>query len=276
MGHHDGHMEVRLCPFQISSDDEGLESCTLLERASADEVGVSCEEQDSRDICGAVNPWNKSWWHVGPEGAQGATHSMWFHIPNSVDCQNDKCTIQWTWKTANSCNPHPASYCNYFHDVPGPHVPWCTSWFCGAMCDGWSGSFHPGSTAPDNCEAVAGDRLCCSEVFTNCADVQLLDAQSTTSHLRGSSTTRPITHQVVETTSPVAETTNQVPSPSPEPEPEAEPESEPEAEPESEPEPETELLVSLIGSQIATNSQVSAALSSQNALLQSLLQQLSQ
>merc|ERR1712072_766867 len=75
--------------------------------------------------------------------------------------------VQFTWKTANSCNPHPAAYCNYYHHVVGPQNTWCDNWYCGGFCD------H-NSNAADNCEATMGDRLCCSEVFTNCAEIQLV------------------------------------------------------------------------------------------------------
>merc|ERR1711874_375040 len=44
---------------------------------------------------------------------------------------------------------------------------WCDNWYCGSFCD------H-NSNAADNCEATMGDRLCCSEVFTNCAEVQFV------------------------------------------------------------------------------------------------------
>merc|ERR1712084_75448 len=52
----------------------------------------------------------------------GQLHSMWFHIPSNVNCPDDRCTVQFTWKTANSCNPHPAAYCNYYHNVVGPRI----------------------------------------------------------------------------------------------------------------------------------------------------------
>merc|ERR1712151_253231 len=51
------------------------------------------------------------------------------------------------------------------------------------MCTGWSDGFFPGSTAPDNCEAVVGDRACCSEVFTNCAEIELAGGDTMTTTL---------------------------------------------------------------------------------------------
>jgi hypothetical protein len=170
--HHAGHFEMRLCPFIIDGDDQDLSSCTLLQRASATEVGVSnCTANDDRDICASIDPNNPEWWYLAPKGPQGNVHSMWFHIPSDVNCPNDRCTIQFTWKTANSCNPHPVAYCNYYGKVVGPQNTWCKNWYCGGFCNSQSNS-------ADNCEATMGNRLCCSEVFTNCAEVQLRGAPS--------------------------------------------------------------------------------------------------
>merc|ERR1712084_58153 len=60
-------------------------------------------------------------------GPRGNIHSMWFHIPSNVNCPGDRCTVQFTWKTANSCNPHPAAYCNYYHHVVGPQNTDCST-----------------------------------------------------------------------------------------------------------------------------------------------------
>merc|ERR1712004_731707 len=83
---------------------------------------------------------------------------MWFRIPSDANCPSGKCTVQFTWKTANSCNPHPAAYCNYYHHVEGPQNTWCNNWYCGGFC-------NSNSNAADNCEATIGNRQCCSEVF---------------------------------------------------------------------------------------------------------------
>lgn len=165
--HHAGHLEMRLCPFIIDGDNQDLSSCTLLQRASAAEAGIrDCATNDDRDICAVVDPNNPGWWYLAPKGTQGKVHSMWFHIPSNLNCPNDRCTVQFTWKTANSCNPHPASYCNYYHDVVGPQNTWCKNWYCGGFCD-------MSSSSVDNCEATMGNRKCCSEVFTNCAEIKL-------------------------------------------------------------------------------------------------------
>jgi len=166
--HHAGHMELRLCPFIVQSDDEDLSSCTLLRRASAAEAGVKdCASNDQRDICAPVDVQNPGWWFLAPKGSEGQRHSMWFHIPSDVNCPSDRCTVQFTWKTANSCNPHPAAYCNYYQQVVGPQNTWCDNWYCGGFC-------NSGSNSADNCEATMGNRKCCSEVFAACAEVKLV------------------------------------------------------------------------------------------------------
>merc|ERR1712019_102719 len=122
---------------------------------------------DGRDICAPIDTNNPGWWYLAPKGAQGKIHSMWFRIPSDVNCPSDRCTVQFTWKTANSCNPHPAAYCNYYHHVSGPQNTWCNNWYCGGFC-------NSGSNAADNCEATIGNRQCCSEVFAACAEVKLV------------------------------------------------------------------------------------------------------
>merc|ERR1719277_1179861 len=166
--HHAGHLEMRLCSFIIESDDEDVSSCKLLHRASAAEAGVNdCAHDDGRDICAPIDSNNPGWWYLAPKGSQGQVHSMWFHIPSDVDCPSGRCTVQFTWKTANSCNPHPAAYCNYYHHVEGPQNTWCNNWYCGGFC-------NSNSNAADNCEATMGNRQCCSEVFAACAEVKLV------------------------------------------------------------------------------------------------------
>merc|ERR1712107_737868 len=123
-----------------------------------------------------------------------------------VNCPGDRCTVQFTWKTANSCNPHPAAYCNYYHNVVGPQNTWCNNWYCGGFC-------NQNSNSADNCDATMGDRLCCSEVFTNCAEIQLVGeggsspSQSSTTAAAavvGSSTTAPSTTASTSTTTTAA------------------------------------------------------------------------
>merc|ERR1711972_529831 len=107
----------------MGSDDEDVSSCKLLQRASAAEAGVNdCAHDDGRDICAPIDSNNPGWWYLAPKGSQGQIHSMWFHIPSDVNCPSGRCSVQFTWKTANSCNPHPAAYCNYYHHVVGRRI----------------------------------------------------------------------------------------------------------------------------------------------------------
>jgi len=233
--HHAGHLEMRLCPFIINGDDQDLSSCELLNRASAAEAGISdCSDTDERDICAPIDTRNPGWWYLAPKGAQGKVHSMWFHIPSDASCQSDRCTVQFTWKTANSCNPHPSSYCNYYHEVEGPQNTWCNNWYCGGFC-------NSNSNSADNCEATMGDRQCCSEVFTNCAEVKLVGNAGSVPSPTPTPTAVPPSTTATPTsatpTPPVPSTTTTVLAPEPEPEPESEPEPEPEPEPETESSP---------------------------------------
>merc|ERR1712187_563154 len=78
-------------------------------------------------------------------------------------------------------------------NVVGPQNTWCNNWYCGGFC-------NHNSNAADNCEATMGDRLCCSEVFTNCAEVQLIG---------GTNSTQPASPTTVAptTAAPIASTT---------------------------------------------------------------------
>lgn len=84
----------------------------------------------------------------------------------------DSCTVQWTWYTANSCNPAPDAYCAYLRgDLPGPQGGWMTGYYASAgYCQ------HGAANDRGRCSGLLGDRKCCSEVFTNCADVHVSGA----------------------------------------------------------------------------------------------------
>jgi hypothetical protein len=45
----------------------------------------------------------------------GIEYKFHYWIPKSFKC--DKCTLQWAWKSANSCNPHPDAYNCYFEKM---------------------------------------------------------------------------------------------------------------------------------------------------------------
>merc|ERR1711976_908055 len=136
-----------------------------------------------------------------------------------------------------------AAYCNYYHHVVGPQNTWCNNWYCGGFC-------NSNSNAADNCEATIGNRQCCSEVFSACAEVKLVGESvptpSTTSTTTSTTSAAPTqTTTAPGTTTPVVAPTSAPPAPTPTatpapPAPATTPESEPEPEPEPEPESGTD------------------------------------
>jgi len=174
--HHAGHLEMYLCPFVINEDFQDISKCSLMMRATAEEAGIKdCDDDDTRDICADVDPQNPGWWYLGPKNPTNKFHDMWFHVP-TMECPGGGCTVQFTWKTANSCNPHPKSYCPYYNRMQGPQRHWCQNYYCSGICNQGEG--------PDDCDATMAqnevDRKCCSEVFTNCAQVSLLAPEALT------------------------------------------------------------------------------------------------
>merc|ERR1712048_8290 len=106
-----------------------------------------------------------------------------------------------------------------------PHIATTTVTWWGRRTHGATigivAASNSGSSTADNCEATTGNRLCCSEVFTNCAEVKLVEESGSATHATPAPTPAP------------------TPGPSQiEPEPEPEPEPEAEAEPEPSPQPE--------------------------------------
>merc|ERR1712172_285669 len=102
-------------------------------------------------------------------------------------------------------------------NVVGPQNTWCDNYYCGAFC-------NHNSNAADNCEATMGNRQCCSEVFTNCAEVQLVGGGEPTP------STSPVT-LAPSSAPPAAVAPTSQPAPEPEPEPEVESTPRPQPEP---------------------------------------------
>merc|ERR1712107_584235 len=114
-----------------------------------------------------------------------------------VNCPSGRYSVQFTWKTANSCNPHPAAYCNYYHHVVGPQNTWCNNWYCGGFC-------NSNSNSADNCEATMGNRQCCSEVFAACAEVKLVGESVPTPSTPSTPSVAPTPRPVAPTPAPSA------------------------------------------------------------------------
>merc|ERR1719469_826506 len=95
---------------------------------------------------------------------------MYFKIPSTVVATTEA-TLQWYWKTGNSCTPGPnaTGTCNYVQNQSQPN--WCAAqWPCVncATHPGVDASYYDFSDPPAD-----GTRKACSEVFTTCADVKL-------------------------------------------------------------------------------------------------------
>jgi len=184
LAHHIGFQEVRLCSKRISSHSEDTDDCLLLERAAASDVpDIDCSNHNKygpNDICNPVDAADKHKWYMSPcldGGALGAgamgtwcDKFMYFKIPADV-AETDEATLQWYWKTGNSCTPGPDAVgtCNYVQAQSQPD--WCAAqWPC-VNC-----AAHPGVDAKyfDFSNPSANPtRTACSEIFTTCADVKL-------------------------------------------------------------------------------------------------------
>jgi len=111
----------------------------------------------------------------GTAGAETAGKRMTFDIPvldDLPDSPSGLYTIQWRWNSANSCLPDVSTYGCYF-DTSGDfwtetEVSAGGTWFPNQ--DSFN-SLNCGSSIASAC----GAQFCCSEVFTNCADVHFVD-----------------------------------------------------------------------------------------------------
>merc|ERR1712048_178723 len=221
--HHKGHFTFRLCDQHITSNMVGdPETCLnehILRRARPEEVFDDCQPNDSRGDCQPVDEENPGYWYLPPKSSSGHQYySFHYWIPAGVSCE--KCTLQWAWKTANSCTPHPDAYKCHFQNMV--RLGWSAESWCSGVC-----------TFAGSCPAVQSPPTPCGEEFANCADVTVVDEGAE----GGNKSTG------VATPSPPLATPAPTPVPSqsePEPEPEPEPGLQPEPEPEPEPQPEPE------------------------------------
>merc|ERR1719428_290846 len=92
----------------------------------------------------------------------GGTQYYSFHywLPANITCE--KCTLQWAWKTANSCTPHPDAYKCHFQNMA--RLGWDVDEWCSGVCN-----YH------GSCPAVQGAPTPCGEEFANCADVAIIN-----------------------------------------------------------------------------------------------------
>jgi len=147
--HHMGHMTVRLCPLidasWVSAD---LAQCVAL------------------NATGDTSNQAQFWW-LGAIGTPQGTFPTWTadipalsddNFPVSV---SGGYTIQWRYNTANSCCPQRQAYpCR--PDMAECHSE-CLAHQANSCVDGDIQTYGNDGTCDDE--------VCCSEVFTNCADV---------------------------------------------------------------------------------------------------------
>merc|ERR1712187_977238 len=175
----------------------------VLHRVRPEEIHDDCQPNDSRGDCQPLDEANPGYWYLPPKSGSGSQdYSFHYWMPSDISCE--KCTLQWAWKTANSCTPHPDAY--KCHSQNMARLGWDAASWCSGVC-----SFQGA------CPAVQAPPTPCGEEFANCADLTIVHGGA--QELTSSPTPRPSPPSVLQ------------------PEPEAEPEPEPESQPEPEPTP---------------------------------------
>jgi len=213
--HHIGHMELRLCTRRLDGHQETITDCSLLERATSSEVpNVDCSNHShygTDDVCLPRDETNPGYWYVSPcadhgrlgAGAMGewCEKFMYFKMPTNL-VETDTATLQWYYKTGNSCVPGPNAQaeCEYVKarnptenpsdKIQDPNA-WCAAqWPCVHCQDlgagGQDDQCYDFSTNKGGWTNEGGEhRSCCSEVFTTCADVKLSNSKGGTSGPKG-------------------------------------------------------------------------------------------
>lgn len=95
---------------------------------------------------------------MGTEHEGDDVHRMVFYLPANLQCAG-KCTLQWRWWTANSCEPKPDYKC-YFDAIKA--LGWnAEQWW------GGDGTCTRQPSSPNTYESG------CGEEFANCADIEI-------------------------------------------------------------------------------------------------------
>jgi len=200
--HHKGYFEFSICDKHVDSSLADAQACLDMHKLRRAAPPADCVVNDARGDCQPIHEAHPGRWYL-PPGV--GTYQMRYKIPANLQCSS--CTLQWLWRTANSCVPGGESTaCHWAHlRSLGWNVDaWCGPAFCGTCSS--SSSLIEASTAG------------CGEEFRNCADISVMGNAGVATTLAPSMT----------------------PTTKPEVEPETEPEKEPETEPETEPEAERE------------------------------------
>jgi len=187
--HHMGHYEFRICDHGIDGRESNFTAASgqrcldkwVLKRAPLHE---SCTESSSDPDCQPIDPKHPERWYIpplaggstplsdtsawkdsmaSPAGVSGvsisAVHKMRYLLPADLSCSH--CALQWYWSTGNSCL-YDADYWKYFQSWPG-HEAWCPKCY-----SRWE-------TCDNTCCGVGSGW---AEEFWNCADIQVLTADS--------------------------------------------------------------------------------------------------
>jgi len=197
--HHMGHFMFRLCNKPLNSATGGLqaeEAClneNILKRARPEDVHSDCSQNDERGDCQPMDEANPGYWYLPPKKSMGASllnapgvpYKFHYWIPRGFSCE--RCTLQWSWRTANSCTPHPDAYNCYFQNMT--KKGWNAQDWCRGVC-----------TYRGTCPATQGGSVNCGEQFKNCADVRVVDDGMPTPRSTPSPTPAPV---IVPTPTPV-------------------------------------------------------------------------
>lgn len=142
--HHMGHMTVRICPYiDQNFTVSRLSECVTVEGADG-------------------SPF---WWLSPGTGEKTWSGMIPTNLPTTTVDQ--AYTVQWRWNTANSCCPHKGAY---------QHKTLPETWCSGECKEGWisdCSATDPCATDLYDGTGSCSETICCSEVFTNCADVKL-------------------------------------------------------------------------------------------------------
>ncbi|CAJ1374826.1 unnamed protein product [Effrenium voratum] len=161
--HHMGHFEFSICNQKITSSLADPQSCLdefILERASKEELGLSCAANDKHPGCQPIDVSHPERFYLppgsfSPDGSN--VHTVSLKVPSALQCEH--CTLQWRWWTANSCTPGEGYGCYAQLLSQNGYNP--SSWFRATSCPG-TGE-HAGCT-----------RCACGEEFRNCADIRVV------------------------------------------------------------------------------------------------------
>jgi len=196
--HHKGYFEFSICDKHVDSSLADAQACLDMHKLRRAAPPADCVVNDARGDCQPIHEAHPGRWYL-PPGV--GTYQMRYKIPANLQCSS--CTLQWLWRTANSCVPGGESTaCHWAHlRSLGWNVDaWCGPAFCG-VCSSASSLIESSTSG-------------CGEEFRNCADISV--------------------------TGNAGVATTSAPSMTPTSEPEVEPETEPETEPEAEREAEAE------------------------------------